>query len=129
MATLRSQVRINRPVDDVWAVVADAAGIAQWFPGIETSTAEGKLRRCTVAGGGAIEEQIVTNDAQLRRFQYRITGGSIPVESHLGTVDVLEDGAGSLVIYSTEVTPDELASVMGPATAGGLQGLKEHLER
>lgn len=129
MATLRSHVRINRPADDVWAVVADAGGISQWFPGIETSTADGTLRRCTVAGGGTIEEEIVTNDAELRRFQYRITGGSLPVESHLGTVDVLDDGDASLVIYSTEITPDELASVMGPATAGGLQGLKEHLER
>ena len=52
----------------------------------------------------------------------------MPVESHLGTVDVLEDGSGSIVVASTEVTPDGLADVMGPATAGGLQGLKEYVE-
>ncbi len=67
-------------------------------------------------------------DNALRRFQYRITAG-MPVEHHLGTVDVLADGEGqSLVAYSTEVTPDAIADLMGPSIEGGLQGLKAHLE-
>lgn len=70
----------------------------------------------------------MTNDSELRRFQYRITSG-MPVESHLGTVDVLDDDAGALVIYSTEVTPDELADQMGPLIEEGLAGLKQYLER
>lgn len=128
MATLRVHTRIARPADEVWAVVADAGGISRWFPGIETSTVDGRRRSCTASGGVAIEEEIVTCDAELRRFQYRIVGGGMPVESHLGTVDVLEDADGSLVIYSTEISPDSLADVMGPATAGGVQGLKNYLE-
>jgi len=63
----------------------------------------------------------------LRRFQYKITGG-LPVDHHLGTVDLLEDGPNSLVVYSTEITPDELADVVGPSIEGGVQGLKAHLE-
>lgn len=51
-----------------------------------------------------------------------------PVEHHLGTIDVLEDGGGSLVIYSTDVTPDEAAEQMNGALAQGLDGLKQHLE-
>ena len=35
-------------------------------------------------------EEIVTVDLQLRRFQYRVTGGDLPVEEHLGTIDVIE---------------------------------------
>ncbi len=42
---------------------------------------------------------------------------------------MLEDGEGqSLVVYSTEVTPDAIADLMGPSIEGGLQGLKAHLE-
>lgn len=40
----------------------------------------------------------------------------------------MEDGGASLVIYSTEVTPDEAAEQMDGVLAEGLQGLKSHLE-
>lgn len=127
MASLRSHARIARPADEVWKVVSDAAGISAWFPGIEEASAADGTRSCTLAGGMQLEEDIVNVDGALRRFQYRITSG-MPAEHHLGTVDVLEDGDGSLVVYSTEISPDSLADVMGPAVEGGLQGLKAHLE-
>ncbi len=127
MASLRSTVRIARPADDVWRVVSDAAGISAWFPGIEQATAGDGTRTCTLAGGHELQEDVVNVDAELRRFQYRITGG-LPVEHHLGTVDVLEDGDGTLVVYSTEITPDELSAMVGPSIEGGVQGLKQHLE-
>jgi uncharacterized protein YndB with AHSA1/START domain len=128
MATIRHHARIARSPDEVWQVVADAGSISTWFPLIEESRAEGGSRYCSMKGGGKLEEEIVTSDDELRRFQYRITGGDIPVEHHIGTVDVLEDGSGSLVIYSTDVTPDAVAETMNGALAEGLQGLKAHLE-
>lgn len=128
MASLRSTVRIDRPVDDVWRVVSDPAGIAAWFPGIETATAGDGTRTCTLGGGHELTEEIVTVDQELRRFQYRITGG-MPVQYHLGTVDVLEDGPQrSLVVYSTEIVPDDLAGSVGPSVESGVKGLKAHLE-
>ena len=127
MASLRSHTRIARPADEVWKVVSDVAGIAAWFPGIEEATVVNGVRTCTIAGGITLVEDVVTVDDELRRFQYRITDG-MPVESHLGTVDVIEDGDGSFVVYSTEVTPDSLAGLMGPAVEGGVQGLKALLE-
>lgn len=129
MASLRTHVRIERPAEEVWKVVSDAGSISDWFPSIERSTAESGRRSCTLQGGAELEEDIVNVDGQLRRFQYRITAG-VPAEHHLGTVDVLEDGPDrSLVVYSTEIAPDALADVMGPAVEQGVRGLKEHLER
>jgi carbon monoxide dehydrogenase subunit G len=129
MATLRSDVTIDRPAEEVWSVVSDAGPIAEWFPAVLTSSASGNGRSCELQGGVPLEEEIVTNDPALRRFQYRIVGGGVPTDSHLGTIDVLglEDGR-SLVLYSTEITPDELAGTMGPAVEGGVQGLKEYCE-
>ena len=54
----------------------------------------------------------LANDADLRRFQYRIVPGLVPVESHLGTIDVIEHGPESIVVYSTEVSPDSFGSTM-----------------
>jgi len=128
MASLRSHLMIDRPADQVWPVVSDAGNISAWFPTVLTSSADGDKRHCELDGGIPLEEEIVTNDAQLRRFQYRIVGGGVPVSSHLGTVDVLEQGGSSLVIYSTEVTPDEVAGTLGPAIEEGLRGLKDYCE-
>lgn len=85
----------------MWSVVSDAGNISAWFPMVATSTATGDHRHCTLEGDVPLEEEIVANDATLRRFRYRIVGGGVPVESHLGTVDVIDDGGSSLVVYST----------------------------
>lgn len=127
MASVRTHIRIDRPAEQVWNVVSDVGAIADWFPMIESSSASGSTRTCTMAGGGELEEEIVTNDSELRRLQYHITEG-VPLEYHLATVDVLDDGDGALVIYSADVQPAEAAVLMGPTFESGLEGLKAHLE-
>lgn len=129
MATIRHHARIDRSPDEVWQVVSDAGAISTWFPLIETSRAEDGVRFCTLQGGVSLEEEIVTSDDRLRRFQYRISGGDMPVDHHIGTIDVLDDAGSSLVVYSTDVTPDDVAGQMDGILAEGLQGLKQHLER
>jgi hypothetical protein len=127
MATIRHHAHIDRSPDEVWKVVSDAGAISSWFPGIDTSSADGMTRRCSM-GDVELVEEIVTVDDALRRFQYRITEGPMALDFHLGTVDVLPQGDGSLVIYSVEVSPDEARALINPAIAGGVEGLKAHLE-
>ena len=128
MATIRAHTRINRSADEVWKVVSDA-GSMEWFPGVDGSVLNGTTRTVTFSGGINVDEAIVTSDDELRRFQYRIVGGALPVDFHLGTVDVLEDGDGSLVVYSTEIEPDGLRDIMNKSIARAVDGLKAHLER
>ncbi len=53
----------------------------------------------------------------------------MPVESRLGTIDVIGvDDGRTLVVYGTEIEPDELAGAFGPATADGVRGLEEYCE-
>jgi carbon monoxide dehydrogenase subunit G len=130
MATLRSDARIARPADEVWKVVSDVGGIGKWFPGIESAELTPTGRTISIAGGITLNEDVVTNDHALRRFQYKILpGGPVPVEFHLGTVDVLEDGAGSRVIYGTDIAPDSLAAILGPSIEAAVAGLKDHVEK
>lgn len=127
MATLRATTRIDRPAADVWALVSDAGGWGAWFPG-GTFSLDGATRTLTLGPGVEIVEDVVTNDPALQRFQYAITSAPFPLESHLGTVDVLDVDGTALVVYSTEVKPDELAAVMGPSIEAGVAGLKAHCE-
>jgi hypothetical protein len=136
MASVRNHIRIARSADDVWKVVSDAGLAAAWAPNVEVSSVSGNRRHVEFAEGFSLEEEIVTSDDELRRFQYR--GIEREPMDWIATVDVIEDGAGSLVIYSTEIAwrddPDgeqERASAdwIKVNSAGFLRGLKEYLER
>ena len=120
-------MQIDRSADEVWAVVGDPATIAHWFPGIVDAKIDGTTRTVTTASGIPMPEEIVTNDAIQRRFQYRLTAGI--VRNHLGTVDVfdLRDGS-SLVSYATDCEPDAMALMIGGATGNALAELKRQLE-
>lgn len=128
MAAIRHHALIDATPDQVWQVVSDAGAISTWFPLIEESSASQGMRHCTMKGGGKLEEEVVTSDDELRRFQYRITAGDMPLDFHLGTIDVLDVDGQALVVYSTDVTPDEAAEQMDRALADGLQGLKNRCE-
>ncbi|MEV0083596.1 SRPBCC family protein [Saccharopolyspora sp. NPDC050642] len=123
MATLRAHALIDCAADAVWKVVSDAAGISRWFPAITSSTGDGSHRTVTLDSGVRLHEEIVTADPELRRFQYRVVGGDLEVSHHLGTVDVIDLGGTSLVVYSTEIEPDPLAEAFGPAIAEAVENL------
>ena len=128
MGTVRRQTRIARSANDVWAVIGDPVTISQWFPGIVDATVDGTTRTITTASGVPMAEQIVTNDAIQRRFQYRLTGGF--VRNHLGTIDVFDLGDdSSLVAYATDCEPDAMALIIGGATGNALGELKRRLEQ
>jgi hypothetical protein len=127
MGTVRRQVRIARSADDVWAVIADPATISQWFPGIAEATVDGTTRVVTTESGIPMPEEIITNDAIQRRFQYRLTAGI--VKHHLGTIDVFDlDDCTCLVAYATDCEPDAMALIIGGATGSALAELKRQLE-
>ena len=126
MASLRSEAVITRPADEVWKTVSDAATIHEWFPLIITSAVAGDQRTVVLANGAQVEETF-TLDPQLRRFQYRIVGGDVPVDDHLGTIDVIAIPHGCVVVYSTEVLPDEIAPIIGPAVADAVRTLATRL--
>ncbi|XGU20568.1 SRPBCC family protein [Rhodococcus sp. 3Y1] len=103
-------------MDDVWKLIADAGTINEWFPLVEESAMlDDNHRTVTLRGGIRLTEEIITNDADLRRFQYRIIDGDLPIEHHIGTIDVIEVEGKSLVVYSTDVEPAELAEMVSGA--------------
>ena len=127
MTTFRFHTRVPAAPDAVWAVLTDVDLIPDWFPGIEKATFDGTHRVLALTDGGALTAQVVTMDADLRRFQYRFVDGMpMPIDFHLGTLDVIEDGTGSLVVYSQEIQPDELGGIVGPAVGGGIEGIRRY---
>ncbi len=127
MGTVRREVIVDRPVEDVWSVLGDPATIAGWFPGMADAQVDGTVRTITTDSGVPLPEEIVTNDAILHRFQYRVTAPFMT--HHLGTIDAFDLGDGrTLVAYATDATPDAMALIIGGATGNALHELKRQLE-
>jgi hypothetical protein len=132
MGTVRRHIFIDAPAEEVWALVGDPARLNEWFPitECEVSRDDGAAdlpptkRWITLASGLRFEEQIVTLDHDLRRFQYSIINNPI-IKSHLGTVDVIADGnSRCIVIYATDLDPEVMALVIAGAAGEGLKMLK-----
>jgi uncharacterized protein YndB with AHSA1/START domain len=125
--SIRHQICIARPADDVWALVGDATKLHTWFPGIVDCRVEGTTRIITTGAGLPMPEEILQCDPAQRRFQYRITAPMFT--QHRGTIDVIELGpAECLVVYSTDCDPRTMALVIGGGTAGALAELKRQME-
>jgi hypothetical protein len=52
----------------------------------------------------------------------------MPLEHHLATITVLEDGDGSILVWEYDVRPDEMAAAMGPVYEGSVQAVKARFE-
>ena len=127
MGTVRRHVFIARSADDVWGLVGDPARLHEWFPTTATEI-QGSKRWVSLASGLRFEEDIVTLDHDLRRFQYRIVNTPI-VQSHLGTVDVIADGPSRcVVVYSTDADPEVMALMIAGAAGDGLERLRTMME-
>lgn len=130
MTTLRSHIVLDVPATRVWEVVRDVARVASWFPAMASSSGDEKHRTVVLGDGSTLEEDIVTRDDVLRRLQYRAVGGDLAVESHLGTVDVLDLGSDrTVVVYGTEIEPAELAPAFEAAISEAVAGLGGFLDR
>ena len=126
-ASVRRQVRIACPPDDVWALVGDPGRITEWFPGIDAVTVDGDTRTIVTGSGLPMPEQIVTCDPLQRRFQYRITAPMF--REHLSTLDVLDLGDGtSLVVYAADADPATMALVIAGAAGNALDHLRTIME-
>lgn len=124
MGTVRRHAFVECNADKVWSFVGSPERLHEWFP-ITECRVEGNKRWITLAAGIVFEEDIVTLDHDLRRFQYKIVNNSL-IKCHLGTVDVIPDGdKRCLVIYSTDMDPEVLALPIAGAASLGLEKVKQ----
>jgi Polyketide cyclase / dehydrase and lipid transport len=118
------------PAAAVWARIADAGSIADWFPGFSKSYMVGDTWERRVVAHSGIEtiEDIVNLDGPTRRLQYRIRPNFL-VKQHLATVDVIDTSESTCAVaYSTEMEPRALALAISSGTRDALIELKRQVE-
>jgi mxaD protein len=124
MGTARAEIDINRPADDVWAVVGDFGGVGTWMPGIESCQVDGDDRVLKMMGM-EITERLERRDDEARQLVYGIVGG-VPVANHKATITVVARGNGSSVTWDVDVD-DEMTDLMHQVYQQSLQALQDHL--
>lgn len=128
MASGQAEVSIDRSPDDVWKLLRDFGGIAEWMPGVETCVVDGDVRTLGMMGM-QVKEQLRGLDEEAHAISYSLIESPIGnLESHLVTIAVAPEGTGSHVTWTVEVTPDELLGLFLPIYEGSVIEIKKKVE-
>jgi carbon monoxide dehydrogenase subunit G len=125
MGEARAEITINRPADDVWAVIGNFGDLT-WMPGVETCELQGDDRVLGMMGMRVVERQLARDD-EGRTLTYGIVDGDMKPGVHEATITVMPAGSGAFVTWDV-TTDDNLVEVMQGAYTGALGALKEQLE-
>ena len=109
MATLRETLSLRAPAAAVWDAVRDVGELhRRLVPGFVTEARlEQGARVITFVNGVTVREEIVSVDDDLRRLVYAIPRGQFL--HYQGTVEVEDDGAGSRLVWTVDLLPNEAA--------------------
>jgi len=122
MAAGAVDVSVAAAPDEVWEKVGDFAGVAAFFPGIDSFRTEGDDRIIGMFGM-EIRERLLAKDDENRVITYSVIEG-VPIDTHTATISVEPDGEGSKVIWAYDVTPDEMAPIFGDTYKAALASLE-----
>jgi hypothetical protein len=111
MASIRRDIPIDAPPDDVWAAVRDFGAVHQRLaPGfVIDAHLEGEARIVTFHNGTVARELLVDCDDARRRLVYAII--SERVKHYNASVQVGDAGGdmGARIVWVVDVLPDEVA--------------------
>jgi carbon monoxide dehydrogenase subunit G len=128
MSTLRETLRLRAPAAAVWDAVRDVGEVhRRLVPGFVTEARmEGGARVLTFVNGTTAREEIVSVDDTARRLAYAIPKGRFV--HYQGTVEVEEDGAGSRLVWTVDLLPDEYADGIRAMMRQGAEVMRATLD-
>jgi carbon monoxide dehydrogenase subunit G len=126
MAEGSVEKKINASPEAVWAMAGSFDGVDKFFPGIESFRLEGDDRIIGMFGL-EVRERLLSRDEEAMALEYSVVDG-VPIESHKARVSVAADGDGSLVTWSYDVQPEEMAPIFGQTYTGALDELAKHFD-
>ena len=128
MASGKAEISINRSPDEVWKLLREFGGLADWMPGIDTCVVDGDVRTLGMMGM-EVKERLEKLDDDNRVIAYSLFEAPIPnLESHLCTISVSPEGNGARVTWNVEVFPDDLLGIFLPIYEGSIGEIKKKLE-
>ena len=129
MASIRREVSIGVPAEQLWAAVRDVGALhTRLVAGFVTDCRlEGDARVVTFANGVVARELIVDVNDKDRRLVWAAVGGRLT--HHNASVQVFAEGAGrSRLVWIADLLPNELAPAIEAMLEQGTIAMKKTLE-
>ena len=129
MASIRKDIVVDVPVEDVWAAVRDTGAVHTRLARqmVVDTKLEGDSRLVTFANGEVVRERIVTVDDKARRLVYAVADWR--TTHHNASFQVVPEKDGrSRLIWITDLLPDTLAEMVGGLVEQGSAAIKQTLE-
>ncbi len=106
---------IPAPVDEVWQVVGDFGGIADWLPPLASSgavagasgTQVGDTRTCTIDGGPTLTEKLTSRSDADYTYSYAIAENPLPMENYKSTIKLHPQGDQTVLEWTGTFDPEE----------------------
>jgi carbon monoxide dehydrogenase subunit G len=118
MISLKTSVRIERPIEEAFAYVSDPLRFPAWNSAVrsvrQTSSSTYEMERDLPTGRACNELEIVVLDPPAE-FAIRTTSGPTPF---VYRYRLSEDGAGTLLAFDAEI---QLPRIAGPAIRRGIE--------
>jgi len=129
MASIRREIRIDRPAAFVWDRVRDVGNIhRRLVPGfVADCRLEGDSRHLTFGNGATIRELIV--DVDDKAFRHAWSARGEPFNHHNASLQVFADGDDACrVVWIADLMPHEIAPTIAGMIEQGLATMKATLE-
>jgi len=129
MATLRKEIQIDARPEVVWDAARDFGALhTRLVPGFVVDTQlEGHVRVVTFGNGMVAREPLISVDDQRRRLAWTAMGGR--TTHYNAVVELFADGAGTRVVWTIDLLPDEMADPVAAMQESGLIAMKRNFER
>lgn len=128
MASITKQVTLAADLSTAWKAVADAGAINQLITFLGEVSFDGERRQCSL-GDAVLEELIVDVDHDTHRVAYTITNSPFGFTHHHSVMQVLPEGSGSRLVWTTDFTPDTAAGPVGEALDASVISIADVLGR
>jgi carbon monoxide dehydrogenase subunit G len=129
MATIRKEIHTTATPSAAWEALRDVGALhLRLVVGFVTATRlEGPDRIVTFANGMEARERIVAVDDAKRRVAYSVIGGRFT--HHNASAEVLPDGAGSTIVWTADMLPDDVVPTIEGMMDAGAAAMKRTLDR
>jgi uncharacterized protein YndB with AHSA1/START domain len=129
MASIRKEIRIAAPVDQVWDALKDVGALhTRLVPGfVKDTRLEGNTRVVTFGNDTVMREEIVSIDASRRRVSWAIVGQQFRHYNGAAWVEADPQG-GSRFVWTADLLPDQFAEQVEQMMTAGIRVVKQTLE-
>jgi hypothetical protein len=128
-SSVTRKATLNASLTDVWGLIGNFHGVANWHPAVESSTKEivgdEEFRRLSLVGGGEILEHLI--DKTTHSYTYSIIRSPLPLAHYESKIEANIAGSGTEITWSSSFTPtaDNAEEIVAGIYEAGLNALDE----